>query len=70
MHLFVHLTSAPLNKRQNIFQTPGRPLSADTAASQECVGNVTRYPDVARGTRRKSSDVADAVHQPVVTQIG
>ena len=36
----------------------------------DAVGNVTSYPDVACGTRRESSDVADAVRQPVVTQIG
>jgi hypothetical protein len=53
-----------------ILNIPGRPPSADAAPSQECVGNVTRYPDVKRGTRRESSDVADAVRQPVVTQIG
>jgi hypothetical protein len=35
-----------------------------------CVGNVMRYPRVPRGTRRESSDVGDAVRQPVVTQIG
>jgi hypothetical protein len=51
-----------------ILNVSGRPPSADAAASQECVGNVMSYPDVARGTRRKSSGVADAVHQPVVTQ--
>ena len=34
------------------------------------VGNATNYPDVVCGTRRKSSDVADAVRQPVVTKIG
>jgi hypothetical protein len=45
-------------------------LNADTVASQECVGKVTSYPDVVRGTRRKSSDMADAMHQPVVIQIG
>jgi hypothetical protein len=53
-----------------ISNMPGRAPSADTAASQECVGNVTSYPDVVRDTRRMSSDVADAVRQPVVTQIG
>jgi hypothetical protein len=31
---------------------------------------VMRYPNVKRGTRRESSDMADAVRQPVVTQIG
>jgi hypothetical protein len=53
-----------------ILNIPGRPPSAEAAASQECVGNVTRYPHVPRGTRRESSDVGDAVRQPVVTQIG
>jgi hypothetical protein len=53
-----------------ILNIPGHPPSADTVASQECVGNVRSCPDVARSTRRKSSDVADAVHQPVVTKIG
>jgi hypothetical protein len=50
-----------------ILNIPGRSPSADAAASQECVGKVASYVNVVRGTHRKSSDVADAVHQPVVS---
>jgi hypothetical protein len=53
-----------------ILNVSGRPPSADAAASQECVGNVRSCPDVARSTCRKSSDMADAMRQPVVTKIG
>ena len=53
-----------------ILNVSGRSLSVDAAASQECVGKVASYPYVVRGTHRKNSDVADAVRQPVVTQIG
>jgi hypothetical protein len=48
----------------------GARRKVDENRQVEIVGNVTRYPDMARGTRRKSSDVADTVRQPVVTQIG
>jgi hypothetical protein len=52
--------------RAIILNIPGRALNADTSASQECVGKVASYADVVRGTHRDSSDVADAVRQPVV----
>ena len=49
-----------------ILNIPGHALNADTLASQECVGKVASYANVVQGTHRKSSDVADAMHQPVV----
>jgi hypothetical protein len=55
--------------RAIILNIPGRHSSTDAAASQECVGKMTKasYADVVRGTHRKSSDVADAVRRNVVS---
>jgi hypothetical protein len=53
--------------RAIILNIPGRALSADTSTSQECVGKAASYADVVRGTHSKSSDVTDAVRQPVVS---
>jgi hypothetical protein len=53
--------------RAIILNIPGRALSVDTSTSQECVGKAASYADVVRGTHRKSSDVTDAVRQPVVS---
>ena len=49
-----------------ILNIPGHALTSDAAASLECVEKVVRYADVVQGTHRKSSDVADAMCQPVV----
>ena len=49
-----------------ILNIPSRTLNTDAAASQECVGKVASYADVVQGAHRKSSDVADAMRQPVV----
>ena len=52
--------------RTIILNIPGHTFSSDAAASQECVEKVASYADMVRGTHRKSSDVADAMHQPIV----
>jgi hypothetical protein len=52
--------------RAIILNISGRAHTTDAAASQECVGKVTSYADVVRGTHNGSSDVVDAVRQPVV----
>ena len=49
-----------------ISNIPGHALIPDATASQECVGKVVSYANVVRGTHGKSSDIADAMHQPVV----
>ena len=48
-----------------ILNIPGHALTSDAVASQECVEKVASYADMVQGTHKKSSDVADAVRQPV-----
>ena len=52
--------------RAIILNIPGHAFSSNAVASQECVEKVVSYADMVRGTHRKSSDVADAMHQQVV----
>jgi hypothetical protein len=51
--------------RAIILNIPDHSRNANALTSQECVGKVTSYADVVRGTHRNGSDVADVVRQPL-----
>jgi hypothetical protein len=50
-----------------ILNNAGRSVLAGAATSQECVGKVTSYADVVRGTHRRSSSVIDDAHRKLVS---
>ena len=49
-----------------ILNIPSLSFTSDAAASQECVEKVASYADMVQGTHGKSSDIADAMCQPVL----